>query len=850
MPADDEDDDKDEKGLEDDPEDITNLEEAKSKIQALFAEGKRKEDYMKRLQRKLQTLDGDLAQKREEVEGLQRTIHLEKSKHQDEKEARKREKEAKMDLQENRIRDYLSEVLFQKPSNKVKKAFELDTVLVSFIKPSETVRYNLVYRIDDNTMVQQLRTDACKYWDVSEHEFILKTMANSKCQNDIRVKDCFKQGELAQLRLEAKHRENVDVSEAEQKAIQPKGRKGPRSRSGASSRINVEGVDAIQKQGDGYSQHLKRMGGIFMLLKLRDMKPSEHSNKIKLRDVVLFTLLAVITFYTYVQRRDSGSEYWSLKGVERALLNEYIVPRAELVDGRLVAEPKGLALPVKPFLNITDNDHLWEWLIYALPEIFWTNSTNSFTQYNALLGYLSIRVQNVKEPNPAWEFCPERGKSTITNFPDAKCFAPILDELTEAVETDPRIKRYWNYVVTSETQNTVPIRGPTQPWKWRSKTDNKEKKMGNLWGLVQTYGPTGYSVDYRMKVPDHSTGRKTFRSDMFEFKRMDWIGARARVVIVSFTTYNFEYDLWAAADFLFEIPPSGIIQPVFSIRAFRPDISETKVENMNSYLDMVRLLIGLYILTAVGMAERKHKTKNHKGGYLYHTSLNGLMDLAIVVCLLASFLLKYVGGKKPTNEWMTLLDSSSLGFVSLSDIAYQYEQLFIVEGLLFTFNMYRLLSLIRLNHTVFMLWHTIGDAIKAFTFMLFLFFPVVIGFTMMAHNIWGRFVSSFGSLSSTSLALLKFVKGDLDFTSLAAYDKFWSVGLFISFYFFITFILLNVFTMILVDAYYTVKLTAEFDPDDELVKWNAQRWKKWIVPQLCLNIYQTLTRDTATPGET
>jgi len=199
---------------------------------------------------------------------------------------------------------------------------------------------------------------------------------------------------------------------------------------------------------------------------------------------------------------------------------------------------------------------------------------------------------------------------------------------------------------------------------------------------------------------------------------------------------------------------------------------------------------------------------------------------------------------------MTLLDSSSLGFVSLSDVAYQYEQLFIVEGLLFTFNMYRLLSLIRLNHTVFMLWHTIGDAIKAFTFMLFLFFPVVIGFTMMAHNIWGRFVSNFGSLSSTSLALLKFVKGDLDFTYLAAYDKFWSVGLFISFYFFITFILLNVFTMILVDAYYTVKLTAEFDPDEELVKWNAQRWKKWIVPQLCLNIYQTLTRDTATPGET
>ena len=144
MPEEEEDDDLD-LDLDQDPESITDLNDAKMKIHAWQNEGSRKKDYMMRLQKKLQTLDADLAQKREDVESLQRTIQLEKRKHQDEEASRTREKNHKMRLQEERIRDYLSEVLYTKPeAKKTSTVFELETVLVPFIKPGDSLRKHLV----------------------------------------------------------------------------------------------------------------------------------------------------------------------------------------------------------------------------------------------------------------------------------------------------------------------------------------------------------------------------------------------------------------------------------------------------------------------------------------------------------------------------------------------------------------------------------------------------------------------------------------------------------------------------------------------------------------------------------
>ncbi|CAK9012245.1 unnamed protein product [Durusdinium trenchii] len=181
--------------LDVDPDEITEVEVARQKIRQLMHEQERAADYEDRLARKLQKLDADLASKREEVEGLQRCFPWKDPhgfpKPQSEKvltawqlitdEGRfffrfnmkqlglmeylseKRERETKAKTQEERIREYLTEVLYAKPKQKDKKAeFNLDTVLVSFVKMNESFRYNLAFRVDSGTTIAQLRNSACK----------------------------------------------------------------------------------------------------------------------------------------------------------------------------------------------------------------------------------------------------------------------------------------------------------------------------------------------------------------------------------------------------------------------------------------------------------------------------------------------------------------------------------------------------------------------------------------------------------------------------------------------------------------------------------------------------------------
>eukprot|EP00435_Cladocopium_sp_Y103_P069952 s1096_g34.t1 len=330
--------------LDIDPDEISEVEMARQKIKQLMHEQERAADYEDRLTRKLQRLDADLASKREQVEGLQRTLNLERNKFAEdgaqrgstrEYRSEKRERETKAKTQEERIREYLTEVLYTKPKQKEKRGeFHLDTVLVSFVKPNESFRYNLAFRVDSGTTIAQLRNSACKYWGVSSEHFILRTMANNKCQDDNKVKE--RPGSPGQSGLfqargdraaaagdEARERraafrggaEGNSAEEQEADTLLKKALAGNRSK--GKPRYNAEGVEQIQKFGENYAN---QMGGVFFLLKLRDSKPSEHAGKINLRNILIYTALVILSGYVYMVRRPVGEAYWCAKGIQDYLL--------------------------------------------------------------------------------------------------------------------------------------------------------------------------------------------------------------------------------------------------------------------------------------------------------------------------------------------------------------------------------------------------------------------------------------------------------------------------------------------------------------------------------------------------
>jgi hypothetical protein len=827
------------------------------------------------------------------------------------------------------------------------------------------------------------------------------------------VKDCFKQGEIAQLLLIKKQTKNMLVSESEKKSIQPKGAKRKKAGGG---KIDLDRVDAIGRMSSNFDGELRKMSGIYMLLKLRDLKPSEHHNKIKLRDIILFTVLAILTIVSYVSRRPPSQEFLLVEGI-----------KAELLPARY-DEAEKLSSPA--FADIHTVDQVWQWLTTTMPLGLY-DPMSVLRKYNVLMGYVQIRQQSVGFPpsrvgfcqadvapviealqtlgsvgtplrqpgcdekvadsslpsgvrviegkkTPSGLACPNlnsagtvdvrvesvrRGTSfkitreqaeagegididfdgpatisiqmlelgtwdpsplrhgilaltksgengarfyytmkTVEEYrqkgflvndlpPDTdiepgkynlqwqaanvtgpdnlpkdeiqgfqltiaptgpRCFAQEYDSSTADTSEYGSLKDYWTN--TDPNEQGGEVRGPSNPGVYEdSKTNNQKRRITNIVGYNQEYDASGFSVDYKLQVMDLKNSKQVVVEDMKKFKDLMWFSIRTRLVVVSFSLYNFQYDKWCAVDMLFELPPSGTVRTASIIRPFKPTLEETTSEMKEVYIDYVRCLIGIFIFVFIRADEIRHKEKNHKGGYQYILSLNGISDALIeLTVIILTIVRKVAFHTQTTPEWVGELNrlpqpqGDSPGFISLSNEAYIHEQVQVLEGILFLANMARILSFLRLNHKVFMLWHTIGEALKMFVYFCALFCPVFIGFCILAHSIYAPYCPGWDTVSEAMLSLMEFMKGSLEYEKMTANDQVWSAVFFVLFFLIVTFCLLNIFTAILIDAYYVVALTAGFDPKE--YQWRTSKWLSWACPSLFFNFIMELQRPATDTG--
>ena len=840
-----EEDDDFEPNMDVDPDKLEEVETARVQIRQLMHEQQRAADYEKRLMRKLQMLDADLASKREEVEGLQRSLNLERNKFAEEYKSEKRERETKAKTQEERIREYLTEVLYTKPKHKGKVGeFNLDTVLVSFVKPNESFRYNLAFRVDAGTSIAQLRNSTCKYWGVSSDNFILRTMANNKCQDDNKVKDCFKQGEIAQLRLEMRRESAEPPTEEELKAIQPKKRAG---RKQGQPRYNAKGVEQIQKFGENYASQLRRMGGVYFLLKLRDTKPSEHAAKINLRNLLIYAALVVLSATVYMMRRPAGDAYWCAKGIEDMVTISTPRPGVNSCNDPALCVPR--------FQEIRTHTEMWDWMNYTLPELFWKEGASSPTleTYNVLLGYFSIRIQNVKTPTSTTEYCVNNAR-LVTDIglanPEANisCYPRTVTSSTQRASVYPELSLYWkNQTSAIQADAQATVRGLSNPGVFRTVEENQAKGIGWINGWVASYDPSGYSVDYRMSVSDADDAKEIFRQDLAFFRSAGWIDTSTRVMMLSFTTYNFDYDQWTASDFILEMPADAELFPSFSVKPFRPRIYETRAELTFTYIDYVRVAIGIYILIFIGWSERQHKVRNHKAGFNYHTSLAGIMDLGLVVFMFVTLIWRSATfHSQPTSEFLAKVNDAgrTLGFTSMRQLAWEYNTVFVLDGIAMIFLMYRMITFFRLSHSVYLLWRAVGQALKMFVFTTLIFVPSLAGFIVVSTALFGRYLFGFSSLGQTSMSTMKLLAGNLD-PQVLERDVVVGVISTVALYLLLTFFLLNVFVTIFVDAYYVIRLTSTQPAD----KWDGQRIRDWVLPGVCVSIFQALWPSRKSEGD-
>jgi len=812
-----------------DPEQIKTVEQARKVFESLKKQQQRKEIHRRNLLKKLATLKADLEARTEENEKLQRTMAVEENRGQDDLATLKREREHKVRNQEDRIRDVLSDVIFSKAPPKVggrETASKLDTVLVSLSLPR--VRYNLSFKVDEHTTVRELRASVCRYWALSQEEHILKTMAGNKCQDVILVKECFKQGEIAQLRLEkAQSVPTEKPTDDELKAIQP--RMARRIKNKNKQREGYEaGVSNLQKQHDNYSQELKRLGGIYFMLKTAAQKPTEHCSKIHLRDLVIYAALFAVTVYSYDVGRPSGYNYWLRHSFEEQIIKPW-------------STPNGTRIP--PLTELRTSDDMWSWLTYTLPStVFEKKDTVNLHRFNSMLGYVAIRTQNVMDTDTTGKCRYSDQIVKLLASKGAVCRPEEVNAETELKDEFANLAPYWKLVVANEIQEdqSLRLRGPSNPVVWRSSEENELKYgIGSTTGLVQTYDASGYIAEFNM----NSAGKlKEYEQDISYFRQVEWISKRTRAVMISFTAFNSDFDMWVVVDILIESIPAAVVHAQYTIKPFRCNVQETREELVQTYIDYIRLVISLYILVFQGMAERHHKIGNHKAGCLYHVSLNGITDIGMVACIWTIVIWRSTTlTQKNTRDWLAI---SSSHFYSFTEIATVYLNGYCIEGILGVLVMYRLISFFRLSRSVYLMWTTMGKALKVLFFVCAFFLPTCLGIIFMFHSLYGPYVSDYALLSRTLLRYYLMTEGDLDLETLLKIEPTWMLLLMILVYTVVVFVVFNLLTVVVVDAYYFKFMTT---PPGEA--WSTARKLKWVVPGFLVSLAQSFQSQGSRPAE-
>jgi len=288
------------------------------------------------------------------------------------------------------------------------------------------------------------------------------------------------------------------------------------------------------------------------------------------------------------------------------------------------------------------------------------------------------------------------------------------------------------------------------------------------------------------------------------------------------------------------------VNPVQIIQSYTPTYSETKKELTEMYTQFARAAICLYIIFIVSTMEIHHKIKNRKAGALYLLTLNGIVDLGIVVAVLTSCAWRQVVFARNTGKALLETNDDQIvsppnGFYSTAKYGSLCEGLFIIDGLSFLLIMFRMISFFRLSLRVYILWQALGLAFFQHVFFNMMFAPITFGFAVLAHKVWGTLLPGFETISGTFLQLYLLIRGQLDLSVLYAAEPVWTLLLIFFFYIIALFLLINIFVSVTISSYYVIQLTAS-NPG---ITWDRKRIVQWFVPGLFVSLFQALYGSTS-----
>eukprot|EP01135_Chromosphaera_perkinsii_P004899 Nk52_evm4s304 gene=Nk52_evmTU4s304 len=420
------------------------------------------------------------------------------------------------------------------------------------------------------------------------------------------------------------------------------------------------------------------------------------------------------------------------------------------------------------FFGLTTLTQFWSWLENLwIPAVYaWNN--NYIYQDNKLLGVPQLRQLQVEQGKQCK--IPSDFENLIF-----ECYAP--------------------YTKANEFKGAFGVKNGTA-WVYNEASEVDKR---NYWGQLATYEGGGFYQDLTLNQTNTTTIVQSL-------KAQNWLARASRVLFIDFTVYNANVNLFCVIRLVLEMPATGGFIQTAVFRTVRLLRYVNPVDYFIMFMEVVFVCFIAYYAVKEAKRMKKYKWKYFKSFWSWVEMVN--ICIAIVAVVFSLYRLIEV------DRLLTGILAEPDKHSNFEDLAFwevQYTNMI-------AFNVFigwvKLFKYVSFNPTMNQLSCTLKSSAKDIFGFAIMFFIIFFAYAQLGYLVFGSQLDDFKTFGDSVFTLFRIILGDFDFKAIQDANRVLGPIFFITYVFFVFFILINMFLAIITDAYAEVKERLSKEKDE------------------------------------
>eukprot|EP00002_Diphylleia_rotans_P018251 TRINITY_DN3539_c0_g1_i3.p1 TRINITY_DN3539_c0_g1~~TRINITY_DN3539_c0_g1_i3.p1 ORF type:complete len:1133 (+),score=222.66 TRINITY_DN3539_c0_g1_i3:432-3830(+) len=314
-------------------------------------------------------------------------------------------------------------------------------------------------------------------------------------------------------------------------------------------------------------------------------------------------------------------------------------------------------------------------------------------------------------------------------------------------------------------------------------------------GEHDSYGQGAYAVTLPY-------GTEATSQLLSQLKNDSWINRSTRAVAVNVGFVNADIGFLTSAEFLFELSPSGRIEPTRRVMSF-PLLIPSKSQSVGEFVFYIFFVLGgLYYVVSEFQQMHDLGIDYVKDSWNIFEVINYII---FVILMIGIAIFSYYSG-----ECLELVDDATAtsvpsDYIDIQTTSQIYYVLQMIVGVSCMFGFIKVFKFFRLNNRLNLLGETLGKAAGDLMAYVLIFIIIFISFSFQGYLFFGYEIEGYHNFSSAVLSTFRILAGDSEYESMRYASPVLAPLFFLLFVVVIILILVNMFVAILSEYYEQAK---------------------------------------------